>query len=564
MTYVTLMVVCAILALRTWFAAPWIEWLVLAALVPGVLTFARSLPRVNPRKWNWLVWAAVAVLVVDVLYAALPLYRYDQWTYHLLVAKWISHEGTLTPPVTYDHIFFTGNYEFLGLLARSLSSSDTFQQGFQNSLSLLLVTLPAMMMFFQRGKISPAIVIAFALLVIFESGDHEALINSKPDYVLMMSSMLILAFAVGGSRMLNPALAGFLLVGGIGFKITWLHFAACAPVIMWRCSGKDRDTTLRQLGFLLFGGAVALPCLLPWAIKNLQFFGNPLHPAQSPAWHSTMWDATFDSYWRNVARKPSTPGEFLANALQVVRKLPERWGLAAVTLLLVTLVSVRSRAAMEREEDRIRRRGWIALGSCLAIYVAAWGVFYKAAIFNRFVAPTFAFPLLLTWWAVKQIPGRVQRAVTLCLMIPVVANAQLEVSVPRIARSTIMTWLEYARTLRGPMEKVPDLLDLAADRATRFPGASFTKATLMSDFPFNYYGPSAFWITGDVVTAWQMRQAGVDPVTGDGMEFLRKMDIKYVWITEPGQMGQIPPAIRAVLPGLRRIPSRTGTLHVLP
>lgn len=579
MAYVVLMIVCATLALRTWFDAPWIEWVILAGLVPGVFSFGGILPRLRTRKWHWLAWVALAVLVIDVLYAALPLYRYDQWTYHLLVAKWISLEGTLTPPVTYDHIFFTGNYEFLGLLARAMSASDTFQQGFQNSLSLLLVALPAMMMFLpvagdkqdntdaKRPGLFAAVVIAYALLIIFNSGDHEALINSKPDYVLMMSSLTILAFAMGGTRLVNPFLVGFLLAGGTGFKITWLHFAACSPVILWRCLTTDaggRAKSTRTAVLLVAGCVIALPCVLPWAIKNWQFFGNPLHPAQSPIWHSTMWDDAFESYWKTVAAKPSGLRDFLVNEADVIRRLPERWGMIALPLLAILLLTrgQNGNSLPGQQRTRITRAGWLALAACLMIYVTAWGVFYKASIFNRFVAPAFAFPLLVAWWTVRALPARSWAVVASCFLIPVAANAQLEVSIPRIARSAVNTWNEYASGYsKGPMEKVPDLLEIGRDRTARFPGVAFTKATLFSDFPFNYYGPSAFWIAGDVVTAWQMRAAGVDPDTGDGMEFLRKMDIRYVWIVHPDKLDKIPPAIIKSLPRLRIMPSRLGTLY---
>ena len=578
LTYVTLMVTCAFLALRTWFDAPWIEWAVLAGLLTGIRSFKESLPRVNFTKWHWLAWAAAGVMVVDILYAALPLYRYDQWTYHLLVAKWISLDGTLTPPVTYDHIFFTGNYEFLGLLARAVSSSDTFQQGFQNCLSLLLVAAPAMMMFLPAGNLSRetstrqghgllgAVMTGYALLIIFNSGDHEALINSKPDYVLMMSSMTILAFALGGPRLVNPFLVGFLLTAGIGFKITWLHFAACAPVIAWRCLSHETGnvaTRTRNVRMLVTGAVAAFPCMLPWAVKNWQFFGNPLHPAQSPIWKSSMWDESFESYWKTVAAKPSGLREFLTNGLDVIRRLPERWGMIALTLLVILLLTRKMTPGASGKPDhaRIPRPGWLALAACLAIYVSAWGIFYNASIFNRFVAPAFAFPLVLTWWTIRSVPSRSYWTVAACLLIPVAANAQLEVSIPRIARSAFMSWRDYANGPKGPMEKVPDLLDIGKDRAERFPGSPFTRATLFSDYPFNYYGPSAFWIAADVVTAWQMRQAGVDPDTGDGMEFLRKMDIRYVWVVHPDKMDKFPAAIRDTLPRLRVMRSRIGTLY---
>ena len=131
----------------------------------------------------------------------------------------------------------------------------------------------------------------------------------------------------------------------------------------------------------------------------------------------------------------------------------------------------------------------------------------------------------------------------------------------RLAKAATQPWREYAETDKGPLLKVPDLLDFGSDCHKRFPKARLTNATLISDFAFTYYGPSVAWNALDPVTYWQIEKSGIDPVHGDGLEFLRITDIKYVWIVDPDIFSKSPPAWLRIIPKLEPMPSRIGKLY---
>lgn len=559
--YVLLFSMSAFLATRAWVTSPTVEWGCLTVLMFGSVRTARDIASIlknsQARQSKWLRALGtliIAALVLDFLYAGLPLYRYDQWTYHLVVAKWISQMGSLTLPVTYDHIFFTGSYEFLGLLARAVSSSDTFQQGFQNSLSWLLVAVPAALIFKafrSNGSSTWLASMAFSAAIVFGSGDHEALINAKPDYVLMMVALLLILFMMVGPGLISSSMAGFLLVAGLSFKITWLHFALCAPFVFWfGLIGAPK----KNMGTFFGGGIAGLLCILPWAFKNWQFFKNPLHPIQSMIFQSSLWNPQLDAYWQRITMKPRSPGEFTVNFFESIANLPVRWALLVTVLLGV--IAIRWR---QQKSSGLKGFPWLGFGLSLLAYLVGWGIFYNAEIFNRFVAASFAFPIALILWQART--ASPNSLYVLILMIPFLLQGQLEVTISRLAKAATTPWPEFAQGEKGPLQLIHDLTAISEDRKQRFPDAKYTEAALLSDNPFNYYGPSVFWIAHDQFTWINMEQAGIDPVTGDGFKFLEKMNIRYVWIVNTDEFKGAPPALQSLISKLEPIPSRIGQLY---
>ena len=73
--FTLLLSLCAVLGLRAWINAPWIEILCLAALAPGALMQLRQLFMALQSSKTVTTLAALAGLVVllDLLYASLPL-----------------------------------------------------------------------------------------------------------------------------------------------------------------------------------------------------------------------------------------------------------------------------------------------------------------------------------------------------------------------------------------------------------------------------------------------------------------------------------------------------------
>jgi len=559
--YAVLFVMCAALTLRTWVSNIFIEWTCLIMLGCGFLIavgkFWSEIPsfiKPLPKPVRWLLLGILTVLSLDLLYASLPLYRYDQWTYHLVIAKWISKLGHLNPPVTYDHIFFTGSYEFLGLLARAISASDTFQQGFQNSLTWFLVVITAFIIF-QAGRPRSGLLtntsLAFSMLILFGTGDHEALINTKPDYILMMVGFLLIAFMIGGQGILSPGLAGFLLSAGLSFKITWLHFVTCAPFLIW---GSLRGEFKKNFTKFLIGGLLALPCHGPWAIKNLQFFGNPLHPAQTSLFKSSLWGPELADYWQAIMHRPENIKAFISNFFEILWAIPLRYGSLGVSLFFVGVMLWRT-----AREKSWQGFPWAAFILSFLTYLLTWGLFFYANIGDRFVACVYIFPIALIWWWSRFLPAN--NFLALVLMVPFFINGQIEVTIWHLAKAAVRNWPEFAAGETGPLQKISDLMAITDDRKKMFPAAKYNEAILLSDFQFNFYGPSTFWSIAEPITWIQVEREGIDPIKGDGMAFLEKMDIKYVWIVNPKVFAKGPPALQHVISNLDPLPSKIGQLY---
>lgn len=574
--YVLLFVMAACLATRAWFKTSLIEWSFLGLLLAGNLLSLKSISEAlasfkwaSSRPMKVIFGVVTLVLLVDFLYASLPLYRYDQWTYHLVIAKWISKMGSLSPPVTYDPIFFTGSYEFLGLLARAASSSDMFQQGFQNTLSWLLVLMPAVVIFLSQAEKSLSSLLAalsFSLFAIFGPLDHEAVINAKPDYVLMMIGLLLILSSQSSKLSLSPFLMGFLLVAGVSFKLTWIHFAFCGPVILWAAFGRDLKKKFLPI---MAGGVAALICLLPWIFKNIEYFNNPFHPVQTSLFKSSIWSPELAAFWQAVTMKPESLAGFLTNMLFSLKSLLiDRWILGNLAvLLLASFLWLARRQRFFKEnvaaQNKVMRPGFFL--ACFIVYLVTWGLFYGSGVYNRFVSPGFSFVLCLVI-LLSQILVRIPAfslAAVLAPLLPLMGNGQLEVSSREIFKASHQTLDDMSRDASGPLSKVSDLMAIGEDRKVRYPNASYTEATLLSDFSYSYYAPSAFWPAAEPVIWWHLRQAGVDPVTGDGVQFLRAKNISYVWFVDSEKFKELPPAIKNVTDRLKPLPSKLGKLYLV-
>jgi hypothetical protein len=573
--YVLLFIMATSLATRAWIKSIFVEWTIILVIlwfnfcsmkstIQGLKDF-----RLFHQKPMTMLYAVIGtVLVVDFFYASLPLYRYDQWTYHLVIAKWISKMGSLTPPVTYDPIFFTGSYEFMGLLARAISGSDTFQQGFQNSLSWLLVVFPAVALFrTSQERSGPWLVggLAFATFCIFGPVDHEAVINAKPDYVLMMIALVLMISAQGGRLALSPWLVGFLLVAGAGFKLTWIHFSLCTPVIIWGTFGRNLKN---KIPAILGGSISALLCLGPWTLKNWLYFKNPFHPVQSRFFKSSIWGPQLSEYWHDIAKKPETVIDFMANMLQIIASLPGRWMIAEIAIIFAAIVTWRSKTNQDLTENTDKqapRPRWDIILGCFVSYLCTWGFFYGAGISSRFVSSAFSFVLVLVWLLIPRLMSqpRLTKISLMLMLLPALAYSQLEVSTWHLLEAARKTFNQISLDDPSPLGKVPDLLSISEHRQTNFPDASYTEATLLSDFGYNYYGPSAFWPAFEPIFWWHLDHAGFDSKNGDGLAFLRKLNIRYVWIVNSDHFKQLPPAITSVVEQLKPLPSRQGKLYLI-
>ena len=570
----TLMTATGILSLRTWVAWLWIAPVIWICLLGGA-TYAIS----EARRWlvaagksrqgaqssatlKILFYVSAGLIIIEILWAGLPLYRYDQWTSHLVVAKLIDLTGTLKPPVSYDPTFFTGTYEFIGLLPRALWSNDFFQQGFQNSFSLLFVTLSGIILV--AGEEPPSrsrlgIAFAFALTLLFATGDHEALVNAKPDYILMTLTLMITISLCEREdpRPLAPTLLGAAMACGVAYKLTWLHFAAAAaPFCLFSFRKEQKIAGIKKL---IFGALIALPLAAPFLIKNWMFFDNPLHPAQTPFWHSSIWGPEYVEYWQTVSAKPLNASQFVGNIPKIILGLPGRLWLA---LLVITAISGFTNFATSDNQREKPRFNYAKLVGILCLYVVLWGIFYGPTIYNRFLSPLFAFGATVIWSLIRRVKPSAR--IMLFLMLPFFLDGQIEVTLRHLGIAWSQTPMEFHDAFpKSPAANNKTLREIAAHRTAHHPGADYDRAALISDYPLNFYGPSNFFVSTDPVTFWNLRHEGIDPENGCAAAFFRKYDIRYLWLFHGVNRTNWPQSIIKLIPGMTPVPVSIGELwHV--
>ncbi len=484
---------------------------------------------------------AIVLLAIDLIGSSLPLYRYDQWTYHLTVAKWIDLMGEMLPKVNHDHIFFAGSYEYLGLLGRVLSN-DAFQQGFQNALTPFIIF--TCIFIATSGDTTTRILLG--LVALFLTGDHEAIVNAKPDYILMIGAFL-LAGSTTKKETLHPWIAGSLLSGFIAYKLTWIHFGvACAPVMLWRIY-KDH----RFKGIYLLGGGTVFGLLLasPALFKNYQVFGNPFHPAENPLFPSTFWTTEFKLYWDSVSGKPHGL-EFFTNLPKIIVTI-----VRSSTALLLTILVVRF---LTKNRPQLK---YVTI--CLLIYILVWGVFYGPTIFPRFVSPLFGLGLVYLW---AHLPTtHVQKSIQWVLLLTSLSFAQPEVTLMLIEKSFTKNLASFHDAFpKSPTAKNKTLRLIEDHRRKALPGAKFTEGILLSNYTLNFYGPTLTIDCGGPTTDFQLRSRGIDPANGCAQDLFKSFDIRYVWIEDAADFAACPQAVTAMIKsakGLEPIPGAQGELY---
>ncbi len=581
--YLVIAILAALVSLNVWWPMLWLAGIIWLILVLGGLALVVKSRRTAPqflkiysesgRPIRLLFFVLLIVLLTDALAAGLPVYRYDQWSYSLIVSKWVAQLGTLAPPVTDDHIFFTGVFEYLGLLARVLSGSDAFQQGFQNSLSFWLVALPAAVLSFESKNISLKHVttaLAFMAIVVFGTGDHQGLVNAKPDFVNMMIAccLMLSLFRRDSEQKIAPELIGALYVIGLAFKFTWVHFIlASAPVIIGdlivgsRRSNIPLPSTLKDLARMCWGAALALPILSPVLIKNFLVFANPLHPAQTPLASSVIWNDRMAAYWKQVMDKPDSVSGFIENLLTTINLIPVRFQVTLPVIIVLSFAFLwQGRSTVQQRSGLVR--GW-ALVLVLLLYVITWGFFYTGKTSDRFVSPLHGMMLafiLVIWSRVTFNALLISLTVTPALLV-----SQFEVSLYEISLSFSRNTAEFHDAFKNsPAAGNKYLRAIASHRASNYPDARFNQSVLMSDFFYSYYGASQNYPANAAIAWWTLSSNGIDPDQGCAKDLFKKRDIRYVLAIVDPRLSSWPAAVSRMAESMTEIPIERGKLWYVP
>jgi hypothetical protein len=548
--------VSSLLAWQALFEMRWVAPVLAVALAGAALADLRrhGLPRLGrPGPAALLAGAALAF---NAVWAALPVYRYDQWNDHLTIPKLVVREGPLQPPMFNDHVFFTGCYEFLLTIPRWLSANDVFNQCFANAFGWLLLWFGAWgAVALARRELLPGLPpsLLVAGYLAFTLPEEQAVMNAKPDVVLFVAGLCLqLAIALARSpglqaRPLTEGLLGFLLVAPFALKSTWL-LGACA---IGAATLVTAPAVLRRRA-VWAGAGLGLLAVAPYIAKNVRFFANPLHPVQFGPFRSTFWGAGLESYYRFVegarsasrylAELAAAPGVLLTSGLEAVAVPLLAVGLALAGLLL-------SGGADRLSLPRAVLAGRAAVA--LAVFVLLWPVAMPVHLYPRYYYVAFsliaAIALDLLAWAWPLLgarPASSFAAILVLLVVPLL-NAGFPAKAARLSTGLLMETRAFAAgsTPTGPF--FSRLQTVNEHRRRAFPGARFASRIALTDTPSTYFLDSASLAVGgreyESYRGWTRAACG--------WRLLEALDVAYVVSIEQ-PFAQWPREITALLPQL--------------
>jgi hypothetical protein len=527
-------------SILSWQALVRWTWAPLAVMVLVGVAAAATLRRTaGParRRPALIAVLALVLLGLDALYAALPDYRYDQWNYHLVVAKAVK-TGPLAPPILNDHVAFTGVWEYLFTVPRALSDDDMFNQSAVDAFTWLLVAAGLYAFarrfgrdVFPRGP-APLLIVAWTMAGL---PDEAALMNAKPDPLLLLAAIAVADLLSRPSRersWLDAALLGFYLAAPLAAKVTWLHFAAVAvPVAAWAWRPPwPRGHVVAALTGLLAGVATAAPFL----VKNSLLFGNPLHPVQWGPFRSSFWTPAMAEYWRALMAPARDLGAWWATLVRVPLAL--QWHLWALTLpvLLLALVGLVRRF-------RRRREPWPGGGASSLLRVALalaflhvllWPLFFRASIGARFVFPGLAAVVLVLWVVMGRVfaagagpsPSRLAAfLLASTLLLPGILLGHVPTKAVRLA--TWGTWSVDRFVREGPAQwrMLHDLWSIDRDRRATLPDARFGEGTTLVDTKGTYL------LDGASVNVWSVEYTWYRARATCLWDLLLQLDVRYVF-----------------------------------
>lgn len=457
---------------------PWLMWSVLIGLaVWGWRRAPVSWSAIKPTHWS--EWIVVAVLFTELLYAAFPAYRYDQWNYHLIIPHIVARDGPLPHKVLYDHLYFAGVFEYIPTLIRVGIDDPWINHTASDALSWLAFAIGIYGLCrwaVKRWNIAcPCWLLAGFL--IYATPEHEAIFNLKPDAQLWVFTFaFVLLFLDQREQPQKSKLfgLGLLLVAPLAYKVTWLHVGLPLGLLLLIEMFRRRYAWR----VLITGAAVGLVWVMPHWYKNVIYLGNPLHPTQIGPFHSDYWGAEFDAYWNSVHFKAHNWREYFQIFGRNLLHFPQRvgWFWLPFAGLLV----------WEKQYAARLRGHWYPWLAVLGVMLLIWPWLYYEQIFNRFVFPVFAIfgaIILLGLRDVKQTP----RAMVVILLLPVLFASSFEVRWQRMLRRCSQSIVDYAASQGVPLSHYVGDQQINQHRSQHFPQADFQSAVVLSDSAMGFF-----------------------------------------------------------------------------
>jgi hypothetical protein len=520
-----------LLSLQAFFNAQWLNPFTLAVLgllaVYGIRKNPPSTFRVSKKLSPEILIAGL--MLFDLFYAALPIYRKDQWDYSLSISKMIFAAGPLHTPIYYDNLFFSGGYEFFIGLFRFIWSDDIFNHSAVNAFSwtsFIILALGMLRWVKEELDWSVPFPLTVSLLFFVAMQDQESILNAKPDPLLIFFALGCLALVRKMLLDKTPRYAlllGLCLAAPVAIKITWIQFIPPMLVLIGAL------LYLKKIWLPLpqfFAGAFLGSLLtIPLLYKNWFFFGNPIHPAQIAFLASVRWLPEIDAYWRGYTGRPALIAGYPHVYLENLWKLPLR--AAWFALPVVFLLSMKNfRAKIVAGFKKIGRDELIMVGFVLLVTFIIWPKFFGPDIKARYVFPLYGIFLFITAAALRFVDR--SRYVFVALLIPIILKGSYDVTAMRLARYSFASLDSAYAESPGPLNHGYLLRELNKLRAQQFPNAGYHEKLSLLDRPSGYLLDSDRIFMNQFDTDLEFAAhitAGGKPCMAD---FLRARDVRYV------------------------------------
>jgi hypothetical protein len=508
----------------------------------GIARFSRIFQRVDWKpSFRARIFGIVFLVIplfIYVYWAALPLYRYDQWNYHLVVGKWLAQNGTLLSLIADDHIYFTGFYEYFLYLFRFFSSNDLVVQGATNVFSFLLfITLSARICFYVLNQSNVATIknfkqseseilkvifsIGFAMALFFSTPHREALINAKPESFLTPLALFFTwsAWKMGRTSLQSAFLTGFLSVFPLSIKITWIHVSASIVLASFLFKIWKKDLSLILVKRYTIGAFLGLIFCLPVLGKSFVFFGNPIHPAQF-IFKSSRWSDFMALHWL----RDNQPARDLDQYLRIVGNLPYAW-LERIGLLLAAscVVYLVSRRWQIKQYELLK----FTLLTIL-IFSIVWPLVGNPVIQPRYAIASMGIvcPFLIT--EVWQRSSQSKFGLCLAYLLIFGVSSSVEVKIKQLKNSwQSFTINQYYENLGKPYEAYFKA-DVVNQHRHLMGFTGLQNGTVLSDTPLRYFYNSAMFRAEYYDYEYEKKLFLNQNQGSCEIDFLRSLNIRYL------------------------------------